>query len=90
MIIFLIHWGRKENTCAYTKNFSAFNVAAGQVTTREDPGNKVNNMAPGKRHVNSRTSKKFLQGSMKSSSGVIKSNTSKMCKKKVWFFLILT
>ncbi|XP_067052183.1 uncharacterized protein [Acropora muricata] len=40
-------------------------------------------MAPGKAHVNSRTSKKFLQGSMKSSSGVIKSNTSKMCKKKL-------
>ncbi|XP_029199151.2 uncharacterized protein LOC114964004 [Acropora millepora] len=40
-------------------------------------------MAPGKGHVNSRTSKKFLQGSMKSSSGVKKSNTSKMCKKKL-------
>lgn len=77
----------KESTYAYTKNVSAFNMAGGRdnhyVTTREDPGNKVDNMAPGKSHVNSRTSKKFLQGNTKSSSGVKKSNTSKMCKKKV-------
>lgn len=87
MIIFLIHWGRKIEHIRIHQELFGFQRAAGHVTTREDPGNKVNNMAPGKGHVNSRTSKKFLQGSMKSSSGVKKSNTSKMCKKKVWFFL---